>query len=280
MTYDLLALDLDGTLLNSEHMLPADNRAALHRAHEAGLRIALCTGRAFPEMQPIIEMIGLDLDATVAVFGAIVNEVATGRTLASTPMSLDLGRSVARWFRAAGYPVMWLTDRNDVGHDGYLLGGPRRHPAVDGWLQRTPCRVHEVDDLPADAPSPLRLSIIDEGPELEGVSARMTAEFDGRVAHNVLHAPPYRLSLIETFAPQVNKWLGIEKLCQRWGIDPRRTVAVGDDVNDLAMIRQAALGVAVANAKPPVRAVADRIVPSNDECGVAVLIEQLLRAGG
>jgi hydroxymethylpyrimidine pyrophosphatase-like HAD family hydrolase len=108
------------------------------------------------------------------------------------------------------------------------------------------------------------------------VSARLSAAFDGRLTHNVLHAPPYRLSLIEAFAPGVNKWYGIEKLCRWWGIAPARTVAVGDDVNDLDMVRSAGLGVAVANARPAVQAVADRLTASNDACGVAKLIDELL----
>ena len=81
----------------------------------------------------------------------------------------------------------------------------------------------------------------------------------------------------EAFDAVVDKWYGIEKLCRRWRIDPGRTVAVGDDVNDLPMIQNAGLGVAVANAKPAVKQVAAQVVAANDEAGVADLIEQLPR---
>ena len=130
--------------------------------------------------------------------------------------------------------------------------------------------------IPADAAAPVRLSIIDEAGALEAVSRRLRADFDGRLTHNVLHAPPYRLSLIEAFAPQVSKWYGIEKLCRRWDIDPRRTVAVGDDVNDVQMLEHAGLGVAMGNAGRAVQAVADRVIGTNDACGVAELIGELL----
>jgi hypothetical protein len=281
LDYDLLAIDLDGTLLNSQHALPPENRAALHRAHGAGLKIVLCTGRSFTETQPVIGQIGLDLDATVTVFGALVTEVASGRTLDRTPIPLDLAFAVTEWFQQQGFPVLWLTDPNEIGSDGYVLAGPRRHPAVDAWIERSPCVVQNVDRLPADCPAPVRISIIEEEDVLAAVSARLHAEFDGRLTHNVLHAPPYRLSLIETFAPGVNKWYGIAKLCRRWGIDPRRTVAIGDDVNDVDMLRRAGLGVAVANACSAARDAADRITDSNDACGVAKWIEELLdRARG
>ena len=194
--YDLLALDLDGTLLDSQHALPAANRTALHRAHAAGLKIVLCTGRAYTETRPILDLIGLDLDATVTVFGALVTEVATGRTLHRTPVPLDVARAVAAWFQRDGFPVLWLTDPNESGDDGFVLAGPRRHPAVDQWIDRSPCVVRNVDRIPADAPAPVRLSIIEESDVLTAVSARLRVAFDGRLTHNVLHAPPYRLSLI------------------------------------------------------------------------------------
>jgi Cof subfamily protein (haloacid dehalogenase superfamily) len=273
----LLAVDLDGTLLNREHTLSARNRAALHRAHDAGIRIVLCTGRAFTETRPILDLIGLDLDAAVSVFGALVSDVQTGRTLNRTPIDGETANAAATWFREQGYPVLWLNDADETGHDGYMLSGPNRHPAVDAWIERTTCRVQELAALPADAAPPLRLSIIDESEVLDGISVKLHAAFDGRLTHNVLHAPPYRLSLIEAFAARVNKWYGIEHLCRRWDIDPARTVAVGDDVNDIAMLRHAGLGVAVANAKPAVVDVADRITDSNDEDGVAALIDKLLQ---
>lgn len=276
--YDLLAVDLDGTLLDSQHLLPAANRDALHRAHAAGMRIVLCTGRAFTETRPILEMIGLDLDATVTVFGALVTDVPTGRTLERTPIPPNTARAATAWFQEHGYPVLWLTDPNEAGTDGYVVAGPRRHPAVDQWIERSPCVVENVAWLPEECAAPIRLSIIDEAPALEAISAELRTAFDGRLTHNVLHAPPYRLSLIEAFAPQVSKWYGVEALCRRWGIDPRRTVAIGDDVNDVAMVRQAGLGVAVANAKPAVLAVADRVTDSNDACGVAKLLDELLNA--
>jgi hydroxymethylpyrimidine pyrophosphatase-like HAD family hydrolase len=280
LDYDLLAIDLDGTLLDSQHKLPPQNRAALHRAHQAGCKIVLCTGRSFTETRPVLDQIGLDLDATVTVFGALVTEVASGRTLERTALPLDVAHAVTAWFQRRGFPVLWLTDPNEAGTDGFVLAGPRRHPGVDAWIERSPCVVENVDRLPTNAAAPLRISIIEERDVLADVSVRLRVEFDGRLTHNVLHVPPYQLSLIETFAPAVNKWYGIEKLCRRWGIDARRTVAIGDDVNDVEMLRGAGLGVAVANAQAVARDAADRVVPSNDACGVANLIAELVDAAG
>jgi hydroxymethylpyrimidine pyrophosphatase-like HAD family hydrolase len=274
--FELVAIDLDGTLLDSQHALPPRNREALHRAHAAGLKLVLCTGRAFTETRPVLAEIGLDLDAAVTVFGALITDVASGRTLVRSALGRDVAGAATHWMRAEGYPVLWLTDPDECGTDGYLLSGPRRHAAVDVWLQRSPCRVENVDALPDGCAAPVRLSIIDDPEPLVALSPRLAGTFDGRLVHNVLHAPPYRLSLIEAFAPQVSKWFGIETLCRRWGIDPQRTVAIGDDVNDLAMITHAGLGVAMGNARAEVRAAAQRVTDTNDACGVARVIEELL----
>jgi Cof subfamily protein (haloacid dehalogenase superfamily) len=275
--YDLLALDLDGTLLDSQHAVPPANRAALHRAHAAGIKVVLCTGRAFAETRPVLEQIGLDLDAAVAVFGAVVADARSGRTLYRRPMRLPTAHAVTNWFQQTGYTVMWLTDADQAGTDGYVLRGPKRHAAVDRWIAWTPCRVQDVERLPAGCAAPVRLSIIDETAELDGIAQRLHAEFGDRLRHHVLCAPPYQLSLIEAFAPPVSKWYGVQKLCRRWRIDPQRTVAVGDDVNDTDMVQYAGLGVAMANANPALRAVADRETGSNDDCGVAQLVDEMLR---
>ncbi len=274
--YDLLAIDLDGTLLNSEHCLPSENRAALHRAHAAGLRIVLCTGRAYPETRPIIAEIGLDLDAAVTVFGALITDVPTGRTLERIGMPLPTAYRLTDWFRERGFTVLWLNDGQEAGFDGYVIDGPRRHAAVDRWVARTPCQVRCVDRLPGAVCAPVRISIIDEPDVLAEVAAELPGDLERQIAYNLLRAPAYELTIIEAFAPQVSKWHAIQRLCQRWNIDLRRTVAVGDDVNDLAMVRSAGLGVAMGNAHADVREAAQHSVPDNDACGVATLIHGLL----
>jgi hypothetical protein len=274
--YDLLAVDLDGTLLNSDHRVPPANRDALHRAHAAGMKIVLCTGRAYVETEPIIHEIGLDLDAAVTVFGAVLVDVPTGRTIDCTPLTLDAARDISLWFRERKYTVLWLIDRDQSGCDGYIFDGPRRHAAVDRWLARTPCIVRRPNTLDEATSPPVRVTIIDDAATLHAVSADLEREFAGRIVHNVLTAPAYEVTLIEAFAPNVNKWYGVEKLCRRWGVDPRRTVAIGDDVNDVDLLRSAGLGVAMANAHPATRAAAHRTTRSNDEDGVAEVIAEIL----
>jgi hydroxymethylpyrimidine pyrophosphatase-like HAD family hydrolase len=92
----------------------------------------------------------------------------------------------------------------------------------------------------------------------------------------VLRSPRYSGFICE-FAPEgVTKWSAILRLASEWGIDENEICAVGDDVNDIAMIRAARLGVAMGNAQPAVKAAADRIAPTHDEDGLARVVEWLL----
>jgi hydroxymethylpyrimidine pyrophosphatase-like HAD family hydrolase len=278
--YALLAVDLDGTLLDSQHKLPAENRAALHRAHQAGLRVVLCTGRSFPETRPVIAEIGLDLDATVTVFGAVLTDVRTGRTLERVHIPLAVAYEFTDWLVQRGFAVLWLTDADECGFDGYVIDGPRRHPAVDRWVQQSPCQVRCVDNLSGDVFPPVRISIIDEAATLAQVSAALSRDFAGRLTYNLLRAPAYDLNILEAFAPRVNKWYGIQRLCRRWGIPPARTAAIGDDINDLDMVRCAGLGIAMANAHPAVKAAAGRHTLHHDAGGVAAAVAELLDGRG
>jgi len=149
---------------------------------------------------------------------------------------------------------------------------------VDQWKAKVPCVFEEADAPPASRWPALRLTVVDGVEQLRGLSPRIERAFGGRATHNVIEVPLYGISVIESFVAPVDKWSGILKLCRRWQIDPLRVVAVGDDVNDLAMVRAAGLGVAVANARPEVKQSATRLTASNDACGVADLIDELLRA--
>lgn len=274
---DLLAVDLDGTLLTKAGKIPPRNREALHRAHEAGVKVVLCTGRSYSETRPVIEQLGLALDATVTVGGALITDVATGRTLHSSPMPREFADELLAWYQSREYTVLWLHDASTVGFDGYVVNGRNRHAAIQIWLDWSPCSMREAGAPPPDAPEPLRLAVVDNLAALRDVSRDLAAAFGERHTHHVIDVPAYRFTVVETFAPNVDKWQGILQLCERWGIDPTRTAAIGDDVNDLPMLRAAAVSAAPANAKPEALAAARLVVCENDEGAVADFCERVLR---
>ncbi len=87
-----------------------------------------------------------------------------------------------------------------------------------------------------------------------------------------------KVSMVQMMAPNASKAMALRELAARWGWGMENVVAFGDDINDVEMVREAGLGVAVENAVSEVKAVADRVAPSNDEDGVAAVLEELLAA--
>jgi len=277
--YKLLAIDVDGTLVNSRNELPDSHRTALHRAHEAGLVVCLCTGRSLAETRHVIDALGLDLDAGIFVFGAIVSDLQRKVTLCRTALSAETSHRVVTHFQAEGNPVLLLYDAADAGVEYVLVEGTRNAEAYERWTEVSPMRVERVASWSYDtfALAPVRIGIIESPAHIAETTRKLADSFSGdELKFNSIYAANYGLHVVECFEPTVNKWQGIRRVAERLQIRLSEVVAVGDDVNDFEMISQAGLGVATANANERIKAVAHEIVPSNDDGGVAVLVDRLL----
>ena len=110
----------------------------------------------------------------------------------------------------------------------------------------------------------------------QGVVDEMIAAYSQRIFCQCVEIMPQGLAVLEVFDPSVNKWEGIKQVAKIHGIAHEQIMAIGDDVNDLHMIRGAGLGVAMGNAHPQVRAIAKRIIGSNAEDGLAVFLEEVV----
>lgn len=277
MPYRLLTVDIDGTLVDSRSQLPDRNRAALHAAHEAGLRVCLCTGRSVAETRGVLDQLDLDLDAAVLVFGAIVWDLREHRTLLRSHLSVDIAERLVRFFTERRDPILLLFDVSEGGVDYRLVRGERNAEAYEGWLRRSPAVAERIDVWTPEVGQPIRIGVIQEPACIEETMQALRRAFSPEeLKCNAIYAPNYGFHVVECFAPQVSKWHGIGHLLRLWGIAATEVVAVGDDINDVEMIAGAGLGVAMGNAIEAVRAAARWQVPSNDECGVAVLVDALL----
>lgn len=275
--YRLLAIDLDGTLLNTSNTLSPGNRDALHRAHEAGIAICLCTGRCLTEARPVMDQIGLDLKAGVFVFGALVTDLATDVTLFRNPMHRELVDGVIAHLQRRDHPVLVLYDAAEAGYDYVFIDGRQNHQAYERWLARTPTRAEQTEQWQPRPYLPLRIGVIEHPDRIEQTLYDLRTEFDPAQAKiNSIYAPNYGLHVVECFAPTVNKWHGITQLANHLGIRQNEIAAIGDDINDLEMIANAGLGVAMGNALPAIQQAAQLQAPTNDQDGVTWLVERLL----
>jgi len=281
--YDLLVIDLDGTLLDPGGDISPANRQAVRRARRAGVQVVIATGRALAESRAFLEWIEHD-GYVVGAGGAVLNDAATGRTVDRTLMDPALVAHVADALVDHGHRVLLLKDPDVAGFDYLAVGEADLDPASQWWFATLPLNVRYVRDIGED-PHPtqtLRAAAVACASELAPLALRLIGELGDRslIQHwsavTETEKTGARTHVLEVFAPEVNKWSMIARHCRRQGIDPARVAAIGDGLNDVDLVREAALGIAMGNADPRVRAVADRITSDWTSDGVARAIENLL----
>ncbi len=256
----LVATDLDGTLLRSDGTLSARSRAVLAALDASGVPVVLVTARPLRWMDELWPVVGAHGVAVVSN-GALTWDVAAAAPLATRPFDPEAGRR--------------LVDRVLAAAPGAGIGVER----VSG-LTRTAAYVEE-DDPPAgivverpadlwDQPA-LKLLVQDHGADPQDLRDAVTqAVADDAVATWTLPG------LVEVSAPGVTKATALAAVADRLGVEAADVVAFGDMPNDVAMLRWAGRGYAVAGAHPDVRGVADAVVGSCDDDGVARALVGLL----
>jgi Cof subfamily protein (haloacid dehalogenase superfamily) len=272
----MIAIDLDGTLLSPLGKVTPRAKAAVHKALGAGLLICFATGRNFTESQAILEAVA-HYDSAVFVGGAMVVDTRQRLTLHRQLMEPALAAEVCGAFEAAGHAALALQDTTVAGVD-YLMSAdmPTNH-AIDQWIKLTAASIRKIKGLDRYSHEhTIRVGIVAEPDEIAGVRRQLDERFGERIMHHSVIVPAYSVEVLEVFDPSVNKWEGIQHVARRHGIRPEQIIAIGDDVNDLHMIRNAGLGVAMGNAKPEVKAIAKRIIGSNQDEGLAAFLEELV----
>ncbi|MFG0259193.1 MAG: HAD hydrolase family protein, partial [Phycisphaerales bacterium JB041] len=285
-------LDLDGTVLDRSSRVRTAVAEAIEAARRAGLLVVVCTGRGLAESRGAIEAIG-QTDPVIVAGGSIVADPATGRTIHRFPMHPTLTSRLTDLLLANGHPVLVLKDPHASGYDYLVVTGRRKlalDPVTQWWFEEMDVTIRLATDVTRD-PHPehtVRVGVCAPASELASLERAVHAEFDETVTvHNfpAVVAPDDATHwaggavahILECFDARADKWNAVRHLADERGIDHSRIVAVGDQVNDVSMIRGAGLGVAMGNAVESVRAVADRHTSSNEEEGVAGAIDMVLR---
>ncbi len=289
LSCDLIALDLDGTLLRPDGTVSPRSIDAIHAARAAGVDVIVCTGRGYVECRHVLEWIN-QTDAVIVAGGSITACGRTGQTIDRVPMHPSLVSRVVDILHAHAQAAMVLKDPSAAGYDYLVLGGVDEHPVdpvTSWWFEELGvtarfARTLEDDDHPEQT---VRVGLCTDQHAAGPISRALLAELpDSAVLHDFPavvgprqgQSEPRRVNIVEVFDGRASKWNAIERLATERGIDPSRVAAIGDEVNDVSMIQGAGLGVAMANAVPSVVEVADRRTESNAEDGVANAIDRLL----
>lgn len=261
----LVATDLDGTVVSFDGTISDRTLTAFRDCLAAGIRVAVVTGRPARWLPPELDGIA---SAAVCANGAAVYDQVAGRYVRTWGIGPAVVEQILPDLRQAipGVTFALETDRGFVPEPGYR--------PVWGADQTAVASLEKVL-----ATGPTVLKVLVRGPREGGMADDLLAVaapiLDGRV--NVTHSNPSD-QLLEVGALGVSKAHTLALLCQDWGIPRSEVVAFGDQPNDLELLRWAWTGYAMANAHPRVLAAADAIAPACDDDGVAEVVEARLSA--
>ncbi|MBC7833991.1 MAG: HAD hydrolase family protein [Phycisphaerales bacterium] len=290
--YDLLALDLDGTLLSPSAGVSQRNVEAVLAARRAGIDVVVCTGRGLAECRPILDLIQ-QVQPIVVAGGSILACPVTGSTLHRFPMDLALVTSVVHLLVSHGHAALVLKDAHAVGYD-YLVvcDDPlsKVDPVTSWWFKNLGVKVRFISTLDEDEhpEHTVRVGVCGTHARTEAVALELRDAFGDRtVLHHFPAVAPAvtaaitgiesdPIVILEAFDRLVSKWTAIQWLAAQRGIPESRIAAIGDQINDVPMIRHAALGIAMGNAIPDVRSLAKKVTLDNASDGVAHAIDHIL----
>ncbi|MFI8213490.1 HAD family hydrolase [Streptomyces werraensis] len=258
----LIATDLDGTLLRGDDTLSDRSLAALAGAERAGARHLVVTGRPAPRVRSLLDDLGCT-GLAVCGQGAQVYDAAARRMLWSVRLDRELAETALGKIEAEVGEVYAAVDQDGV--DGLTLIEPgyrMPHPTLPS------VRVERRDDLWVRPISKVLLRHPELTDDALAVAARSVI---GSLATVTMSGP----GTVELQPCGVTKATGLALAAEHLGLRPEDTVAFGDMPNDVPMFRWAGHGVAMANAHPELKAVADEVTLSNEDDGVAVVLERL-----
>lgn len=270
MAYRLIALDLDGTLLNSRKEIETETLQAVREACAAGAIVVFNTGRAVPELEEEIRLLP---EVRYAVFasGAGIYDIRKRKFLGLQAIPRDHADQILAVAKTRDLMPQIVLPEQDVIQQSHLDELERFHMGVyrPMYEQAMTC-VPEIYGFADSCREPiLKINLYHADPPERVCTREQLAD----VPVEKVYA---EVSSLECSARGVNKGQGLEQLCSLLRIPLSECVAVGDAENDLVMIRAAGLGVAMGNATPQVRAAADRIVPDCDHGGCAEAIRLAL----
>ncbi|MFI3324296.1 MAG: Cof-type HAD-IIB family hydrolase [Rikenellaceae bacterium] len=267
MKYKILVLDIDGTLTNSAKEITPRTLSTLERAQREGVKIVLASGRPTYGIVPLAKQLGMDRFGgyILAFNGGKIIDAATMQTLYAQNLPQEIvpelyaaaseAQAVILSYRGENIITEQPADQY-VAYESHLTKMPA--VGVDSF-----CEAIDFD--------PDKCLIVGEAERLVPLAEQLNERYADTLS--AYRSEPFFLEVVPR---GIDKALSLERLLATLGVSKAEMVAVGDGYNDLSMIRFAGLGVAMANAQMEVKEAADYITDSNEEDGVASLVEKVI----
>ena len=263
MDIKLIACDMDGTLLTSDKKISERTQSAIKKAMEAGKIFLIATGRMYISARPYAK--SLDLDVPLVTYnGALVKGSESEKVLFEHKMKAETAQEVLHFCKENGYYIQYY-----IGDDVCIEKG-NESSEYYGRVQNIP--ITEVGpDLYDMKEAPYKMLVISPLEDAAKVRKAFEERFAGKL--DIYNSQPNFLELME---PGVNKWMAVKAVAESFNIAPEEIMCLGDSNNDYDMVANAGVGVAVSNATDKVLEAAKIITASNDNDGVAMVLESIL----
>ncbi|HZB89392.1 MAG TPA: HAD family hydrolase [Terracidiphilus sp.] len=276
----LVAIDMDGTLLPSfSPAISPRNAAALRAAQEAGITVAVATGRRTAYTSPLLEGLGLRADMPLITSNGAVTRTLGGEQIDRSHMEARVARGLCGLLRKFG-AVVFTFDREGRG-ELVLEDMDQAHGRIALWIEANRTAINVVkplEDALLDGDDPI------QGMVCGGVAQMKQAEKALKASAWAVHCacarteyPARDLSILDLLPLGVSKGWALGRLAQRLGVDRKETMAIGDNWNDVDMLEWAGQGVVMANAAQELRTMAKmrgwKQTRPNDEDGVGMVLE-------
>lgn len=271
MDYQILALDLDGTLTNSRKEITQPTLEALIEIQKDGKKVVLASGRPTQGIVPLAEQLHLsDFGSYILSFnGGRITDCRSGEVIYNKTLPPDCAAplfEIVKRYKDKGIDIIAYAP-------GHLLSGiaPNQYTELESRINHTSIR--HCDDFISSLEGPQNKFLITGEPEIiQEIKAEVTSHF--RSYLNIYCSDPF---FLEIMPPGIDKAHSLLRLLTSIGLTTDQMICCGDGYNDLTMIETAGLGVAMANAQPGVLEKADFVTKSNDEDGVLHVINTFMR---
>lgn len=276
MKYKMVAIDLDGTLLNEEKKVSSENKAVLKELMSRGVEVIIATGRRYYSAKELVSELEMKNSIIMANNGSIVRDMVTDNSIKTKYFEHDDFYNLIREGKSRSLDAITHVDHYIEGYD-ILVEFEKTDKRYKNYLKDIANRYRRIDDL-LKYSNPKALSIIYTG-ELkqlmefqENLNSKYRGKYNAYLMHNLKNVG----TMLEVINASSSKWISILEHAVFQGIKSEEIIAIGDDNNDIEMIKNAGLGIAMRNATKEVKSAADMVSEkTNEESGVAYTLKEI-----
>ncbi|MGL5330542.1 MAG: sugar-phosphatase [Peptostreptococcaceae bacterium] len=267
--YKLIALDIDGTLLNTDKKITNEVFNSIQEAKKQGAKVVLSTGRPLPGVTPLLEELNLtdDGDYVICFNGALVQEVKSKKVLCNLEMNMDDFNLIYNEVCKKHNTFIHINTPTNLVTPNKI---PGQYTQLEANLNKIPIEYKPTEEID-DSITFCKIMIVDDSEKLEEIIQSIPKEFHDK--YTIVRSAPFFLEFLNKDA---NKGNALRSLCSNINIPIEKSIAVGDEENDQHMIKYAGLGVAMGNARDSIKDIADFITTTNNDHGVANVINKFI----